>query len=177
MILTVNFIVYMVGGVDATDDEVALPALLRAARRTYGVAIRAAQLEEGFDDVPRNGSYVLGAIARTGTGLSEVIEALGVSKQAGGQLVDTLVARGYLERTPDTTDRRRLVVALTERGRAAAASSRAAVERVDAGLVERVGQERVVQAREALWALVAMRAGWTAQERTAAEVGAERERE
>jgi DNA-binding MarR family transcriptional regulator len=136
------------------DDEVATPALLRAARRTYGSAIRHAQRAAGFDDVPRNGSFVLGAIARTGSPLSEVVAALGVSKQAAGQLVDTLVVRGYLSRTPDPEDRRRLTVTLTERGREVAAVTRAAVEQVDAQLAERVGVEEVGRARGVMWALI-----------------------
>ena len=43
--------------------------------------------------------------------------------QAAGQLVDTLVMRGYLERQTDPDDRRRLVVRLTERGAEAAAGA------------------------------------------------------
>jgi DNA-binding MarR family transcriptional regulator len=105
-----------------------LPALLRSARRVYGTAIREALAAAGCGDVPRNGLFVIGAIARTGAPLSEVIDQLGVSKQAAGQLVDTLVMRGYLERTVDPDDRRRLRVALTERGASAASVIRAAVE-------------------------------------------------
>ena len=104
-------------------DDIAFPALLRAARRTYGSAVRAALAEAGCDDMPRNGSYVVGAIDRTGAPLSQIITGLGVSKQAAGQLVDTLVARGYLDRAPDPDDRRRLTITLTERGHAAADGS------------------------------------------------------
>ena len=35
--------------------------------------------------------------------LSEIIDHLGVSKQAAGQLVDTLALRGYLDRPPIPT--------------------------------------------------------------------------
>jgi len=135
-------------------DEVAFPALLRAARATYGAAIRESLAEAGCDDVPRNGSYVIGAIARTGAPLGQIIKELGVSKQAAGQLVDTLVMRGYLDRSVDPEDRRRLTISLTERGHAAAAVIRSAIDRVDAGLVDRVGQEYVRHARLALAALI-----------------------
>ncbi|MGD0380671.1 MAG: MarR family transcriptional regulator [Acidimicrobiales bacterium] len=135
-------------------DEVAFPALLRGARRTYGAAIREALSDVGCDDVPSNGAYVIGAIARTGAPLGEVIKDLGVSKQAGGQLVDTLVTRGYIDRAVDRGDRRRLTISLTERGLAAAAVIRAAVERVDAELVARVGPEYVAHARATLASLV-----------------------
>ena len=131
-----------------------MPALLRAARGVYGSAIRRALAAEGCDDMPRNGAFVVGAIARAGSPLSEIISYLGLSKQRAGQLVDTLVTRGYLEREFDTTDRRRMTVTLTERGHLAAATSRAAVERIDAALRERVGADALSRARATLGNLV-----------------------
>jgi DNA-binding MarR family transcriptional regulator len=135
-------------------DGIALPALLRAARTTYGSAIRAALVEIGCGDVPRNGAFVLGGIARTGAALGDVIRGLGVSKQAGGQVVDTLVVRGYLDRSPDPDDRRRMTLGLTERGRVAAAATRAAIDGVDAELLARVGAEPVAHARRTLGVLI-----------------------
>jgi DNA-binding MarR family transcriptional regulator len=135
-------------------DDVAFPVLLRAARTAYGSAIRQALTDVGCDDMPRNGSFVIGAIARTGAPLSEIIKGLGVSKQAAGQLVDTLVTRGYLDRSPDPEDRRRLTVTLTERGRAAAVVIRSVIERVDADLAGRVGAEHVAHTRATLAALI-----------------------
>jgi DNA-binding MarR family transcriptional regulator len=134
--------------------EVVLPGLLRSAGTTYGSAMRKALDEMGCGDVPRNGIYVLGGIARTGSPLAEIIKELGVSKQAAGQLVDTLVVRGYLDRSPDPEDRRRMIVTLTERGWVAASASRAAAERVDAGLTARVGAEHVMHTRATLAALI-----------------------
>jgi DNA-binding MarR family transcriptional regulator len=148
-------------------DEVAFPALLRAARTTYGAAIRAALAEIGCADVPRNGAFVLGSIARNGAPMGDVIRGLGVSKQAAGQVVDTLVVRGYLERTPDPDDRRRMSVSLTERGRVAAAASRSAVDRVDAALFARVGADQVATARAALGALIELAGDHNAEARDA----------
>ncbi len=85
-----------------------------------------------------------------------MIRDLRISKQAAGQLVDTLVSRGYLARTVDEHDRRRLIVALTERGRGAAATQAAARERVDAALLAKVGAEYVQHTRTALAALADM---------------------
>jgi DNA-binding MarR family transcriptional regulator len=135
-------------------DEVAMPALMRAARATYGAAIRVALEEVACEDVPRNGIFVIGAIARGGSPLSEIIRGLGVSKQAAGQLVDTLVVRGYLDRQPDPDDRRRMTVLLTERGQLAASASRTAIEQVDARAEARVGPQRMADARAVLGALV-----------------------
>ncbi len=132
-----------------------MPALLRAARIAYGSAIREAIAAAGFDDVPRNGIYVISAISRTAAPLGQIIEWLGVSKQAGGQLVDSLVLRGYLERSVDDEDRRRLTVTLTKRGKALAIVSRATVERVDDKLLRSVGAKHIANTRATLLALIA----------------------
>ncbi|HVS75924.1 MAG TPA: MarR family transcriptional regulator [Steroidobacteraceae bacterium] len=146
---------------DASLAATPLPALLRHARTAYGSAMRRALEEAGYDDIPRNGLYVIGGLA-LGAGdvpLAALIRDLRISKQAAGQLVDALVTRGYLTRTVDEQDRRRLVVTLTERGRAAAATQSAARERVDSALLAKVGPECVHHTRVALAALAEM-AGW-----------------
>jgi DNA-binding MarR family transcriptional regulator len=135
-----------------------LPALLRGARAAFGAAIRHGLAEAGCDDLPPNGPYVLGAIARTGAPLAVVIRQLGVSKQTAGQLVDSLVVRGYLSREVDPEDRRRLVVRLTDRGEAAASLIRSVVETVEAELQETVGARRLRHTRETLAAMI--RIGW-----------------
>jgi DNA-binding MarR family transcriptional regulator len=130
------------------------PALLRRARDVYRSVVRTALVEAGYDDMPRDGAYVVGGVARAGAPLGELIKRMGVSKQAGGQLVDTLVARGYLDRSVDAEDRRRLTITLTERGRSAAAVVRETVDQVDAQLVRRVGAESFANTLATLASLV-----------------------
>lgn len=133
-----------------------LAALLRGARRTLAAAVRSRLDTDGYDDLPANGPYVLAAIAGTEVALSEVIRQLGVSKQAGGQLVDSLVARGYLERSVDPGDRRRLVVSLTERGRAASSAVRTAAGDLEAWLQAQIGSEALAATRLALATLTSL---------------------
>ena len=137
-------------------EDVALPALLRHARVTYGSAMRRALADAGYDDIPKNGLYVIGGLALgvEDVPLGQLIRELRISKQAAGQLVDTLVTRGYLERTVDEQDRRKLTITLTARGRAAAVVQTAAREEIDAELATRVGQRAVSNARRALAALI-----------------------
>src|ERR1700728_4798483 len=101
-------------------EDIALPVLLRHARTTYGVAMREALAEAGYDDIPGNGLYVLGGLALDvpDVPLGQLVKELRISKQAAGQLVDTLVMRGYLERSIDADDRRKLNITLTDRGKA-----------------------------------------------------------
>lgn len=137
-------------------EEIFLTVLLRHARYTYGTAMRLALDEAGYDDVPKNGLYVLGGLAleNADVPLGQLIRELRLSKQAAGQLVDALVLRGYLERAMDPADRRKLTVTLTERGRAAAATQRAARERIDAELLARVGSQDLDSTRRTLAALI-----------------------
>lgn len=149
--------------------DIVMPALLRHARTTYGGAMRRALDRAGFDDIPANGLYVIGGLA-LGAGdvpLSALIQDLRISKQAAGQLVDTLVMRGYLERQVDPDDRRRLVLSLTERGAHAAAVQGKAREAVDSKLAARASADDIAAARRVLSALIDIAA--EARERAAAE--------
>jgi DNA-binding MarR family transcriptional regulator len=131
-----------------------MPAMLLRALATYGGAIRSALIAAGFGDIPKNGMYVIGGLALTGDHpLGRLIEQLQLSKQAGGQLVDALVKRGHLQREVDPKDRRRLKIALSARGRAAARVQSAARARIDELLVARVGARDVESMRRALAAL------------------------
>ncbi len=132
--------------------EIGLPVLLRHARTTYGGAMRQALADAGYDDIPGNGLYVIGGLALGAPDipLGQLIHELRISKQAAGQLVDTLVTRGYLERAVDKDDRRKLTITLTDRGKAAAGVQRDAREKVDAELLASVGQDDVNRTRRTL---------------------------
>lgn len=137
-------------------EEIGIPVLLRHGRNTYGAAMRQALDEAGYDDIPGNGLYVIGGLAmdREDMPLGQLIKELRISKQAAGQLVDTLVTRGYLGRSVDQDDRRKLTVTLTERGRAAATVQKAAREKVDSELLAAVGQDAVSCTRRTLAVLI-----------------------
>ncbi|MCI4317217.1 MAG: MarR family transcriptional regulator [Thermoplasmata archaeon] len=147
-------------GQDSFED-VPLSALLRAAQRTYVEAVERVHADRGFDDLPPTGDYIIGAMNWSGASLEAVIAWMGVSKQAVSQAVDTLVARGYLQRTRDRADRRRVKLTLTPRGRWAGAAARAAVLGVDKVLDSRLGSGTILQTRAALSELIRMRRSGT----------------
>ena len=138
---------------EPTDEPVVIPALLRAARGSYRRAIQLALAERGFDDVPRNGAFVISAVGNHGAPLADAVAGLGVSKQAASQLVDTLVLRGYVERSPDPNDRRRMNVTLTERGVGAADVIRDARISVDERLAAEISETEMRGLRAGLEAL------------------------
>jgi DNA-binding MarR family transcriptional regulator len=133
-----------------------LPVLLRHARATYGSALRAALVDAGFDDVPLNGLYVFGTLDPSGTPtpMGDLVGGLALTKQAGGQMVEVMVLKGYLQRLPDPNDRRKLMVALSERGMAAARVQREARETLDAKLTEAIGVDGIQQMRHGLMTLI-----------------------
>ncbi len=135
------------------DDQIGMAAMLRGARKAYGNAVRQAFADAGFDDVPRNGAYVLARVYEDDSPYTRLNRELGISKQAVSQLIDTLVMRGYLERSADTEDRRRILLHLTPRGRAAATVSWEAATAVDEELLRRLTADGVASLRAGLAAL------------------------
>ncbi len=139
-------------------DEIVFPSLLRAARGAYGRVIQSRLTAAGFEDVPRNGAFVLGGMANHGGSAAYLVRELGVTKQAASQLIDTLVMRGYLERAINPNDRRRMTIDVTERGRAAAGIVRAGVLAVDAEVAGMITPAELAGLRAGLEALGAIRA-------------------
>ncbi len=130
--------------------------LLRAGRRAYAAAIRSELIARGMEDLPRNGPFVIQAIARSGAPLSEIANDLSVSKQAASKLIDLLVNRGFIERTVDAVDRRRITLTLTRRGKKAVSAVETATSRVDATLAEALSPQDLAGFRSGLSVLVAL---------------------
>jgi DNA-binding MarR family transcriptional regulator len=135
-------------------DNMPLSALLHATRGTYTSAIQRAQAKIGCGDVPASGEFILSAMQWSGASFESVVSWLGVTKQAVSQVVEMLVSRGYLERIHDPSDRRRVDLLLTNRGRAAGRAARTAIEQVDRDLRARVGPDSITHARTTLVALL-----------------------
>jgi DNA-binding MarR family transcriptional regulator len=140
-----------------SDDPGVIPVLLRRARGSYANTITSFLAAAGFEDLPRNGPFVLGGMTDHGGSAVEMIRGLGVSRQAASQLIDTLVLRGYLTRQTNTEDRRRMDIELTERGRAAAAVVAVAIEQVNRKLAEMLSRSQLEGLRTGLAALGAIK--------------------
>ena len=120
---------------DANDS---ILDLMRTAVRSYANAIEERLAIEGIDGLPRNGGFVLMRLANGEPTIDEMIRGLGVTKQAVSQLIDLMASRGYVTRAVDPEDRRRVSLALTDKGRTAAdaiaAGSQAIDEQLSRGL-------------------------------------------
>jgi DNA-binding MarR family transcriptional regulator len=138
--------------------KLATPTLMRAARGTYARSIRSQLQAIGVADLPRNGAFILFGVL-SGDGAREELPAgLGVSKQAVSQVIDVLVTRGYLERHPDSSDRRRVMLELTERGHEVVAAVWRGTEAIDEQLSTRVSPEQIDAMRAGLMALADIKA-------------------
>src|ERR1022692_2843516 len=155
--------------------EFGTPALMRAARGAYARSIRAQLHSIGVNDLPRNGAFILGGIGGPSAPGQDLPSDLGVTKQAVSQLIDTLVNRGYLKRSPDPGDRRRIALELTELGQQAAAAVQrgvqavehqlpvqGGVQAVDLQLLERVSPEQIDAMRSGLLALADIKSAYLA---------------
>lgn len=134
-------------------DDYSTPTLMRAARGAYAQAMRASLAQAGFEDLPRNGIIIMAGIGWRGGPRGGLPAGLGVSKQAVSQTVDALVARGLVERRPDTEDRRRNILELTDLGRQAVSAAASAVDSVDDQLAREITPEEVAAMRRGLDAL------------------------
>ncbi|MEU1540961.1 MarR family transcriptional regulator [Actinacidiphila glaucinigra] len=116
------------------DEEALAMALgvnLLAAAGALTAAIHDGVLARGFDDLRPAHGFAFARMAAGGATVTELAAHLGVTRQAAGQLVDELEAKGYAERHPHPDDARARLVVLTDRGRACTrAAEQAAAEAV-----------------------------------------------
>jgi len=73
---------------------------------------------------------------------SQVAAALGIKRTNFVALIDSLERRGLAERRPAPSDRRSHALHLTEAGRATVRRLNRMVERLEAGMIRRIGRER-----------------------------------
>ncbi|MCW2581806.1 MAG: Transcriptional regulator, MarR family [Klenkia sp.] len=118
------------------DDDLG-ELIVRAARSLRG---RWREVLEPWDLSPHQ-ARALGVVGRTeGLRLSALAEGLRIAPRSATEVVDGLAGRGLVERVPDPTDRRAVLVQLTDEGRqvqaevsaARAADARAALGRLPA---------------------------------------------
>jgi DNA-binding MarR family transcriptional regulator len=130
------------------DTYFSIPELMRVARGSYKRAADAELAAGGFEDLPTASGYLLAYLANDQESISEMIEGLGIKKREFGQLVDTLVLRGYLTRSiaNDGT----ISLRLTERGHAANEASYEGCRRVDEELERRLSKAELAGLRRGL---------------------------
>ena len=95
-------------------------------------------------------SAVFVNIDSEGTRLTELADRARMTPQAMGELVDDLVARGYVERTPDPSDRRAKLIVLTDLGYDALQAAFDTIIGIEADLEALLGRNGLLRLRTAL---------------------------
>jgi DNA-binding MarR family transcriptional regulator len=108
----------------------------------------------GFDDLRRIHNSVFVHMPADGIRLTDLAAAAGVTKQAMGELVEELVAKGYLRREPDPTDGRAKVIVIAPRGDAAHVATLEIFADLERELADGVGAEALDQVRDTLTRIV-----------------------
>ena len=116
-------------------------ALLRASTQLVE-AIQRHLAAAGFQDVRPAHGFVFVRVSKGAATVADIASYLGVTKQAASQLVDHLVERGYVVRSPHARDRRSSLLALTPRGRACTDAAEAAAAIAIAAWRRQVGGAR-----------------------------------
>jgi len=99
-----------------TDAIAALISEVRANINRFLVGELKRHGVEGL--VPSHGAILFHLFAKGNVGMKELAAAVRRDKSTVTALVGKLIAHGYVEKTPDSEDQRRVRVALTDKGQA-----------------------------------------------------------
>lgn len=129
--------------------------LLALARQSWVRQMAAGLARAGFADYRRSDAAVVRLLAREPLTVGRLGEVVGVTRQAARKLAKGLERRGYARTGSDDRDARKLIVALTPRGREYARAIVAMVDELNWELARRVGPERLAAADAVLRAAIA----------------------
>jgi DNA-binding MarR family transcriptional regulator len=129
-------------------------ALMRLAWNDFRSRMYNVVRDAGFTDLQPTHLLLFRYPTIIATRPSELADQIGITKQAMNDLLRQLEDRGYLELTPDPTDRRAKRISLTKRGLALADLTRDAAQQVSDEWSQTVGEKRFDAFRKTLAELV-----------------------
>jgi DNA-binding MarR family transcriptional regulator len=124
----------------------------------------------GYDDVRPVHDFALHSILAGADSASELGRAMSITKQAAAKTISLLESRGYVSRNPDPADKRRMRLAVTERGTSMMREGEAIFDRLRAEWERQVGAEAVDALEQTLQLYVGSNAisidspGWDARD-------------
>lgn len=127
------------------------PTLLRTAYNVLSAAIYRAVSQAGATDMrPAHGNAMEMLAIQDGLRLTDIAARAGMAPQSMGEIVDDLVAKGYLGRREDPSDRRAKRIYLTQKGRETAQASRTALREVERQISQILGTDKYQEIRRNL---------------------------
>jgi DNA-binding MarR family transcriptional regulator len=128
--------------------------LLRTAYNALSGAIyRHVEQAAGAGLRPAHGNALEMLAIEDGLRLTDIAGQAGMTTQSMGELVDDLVAKGYLRRQEDPADRRAKLIYLTRMGRKTADAGEAATRQAEAQIQAALGPRQYQQLRRNLAAI------------------------
>lgn len=142
-------------GSETPLSKVALAALLDVAAQAMLVEFRSDLEGAGYAEIrPTHGCVFRFIRAGEGMRLTDLASFAAMTKQSVGEIVDDLVALGYVERIPDPTDRRAKLIHLTLKGVQAREVGYDLFGKIEEKWAERYGENRIAALREVLEEIV-----------------------
>lgn len=129
--------------------------LFGLAYQTFTDALQADLEARGFTDLGGAYGYVFRALASEALHLHELASRLGMTDQGASKIVSEMVARGYVDRSPDPHDGRAKELRLATRGRTALAAARRFHATYERKLRAKLGDSSVDAVRRVLEEMVA----------------------
>jgi DNA-binding MarR family transcriptional regulator len=149
---------------DNPDFWIPMAGLFEIAKDAFFEDFREELERTEFRDLRPTHGCVFRFVRDPGLRLTVLAEMAGMTKQSVGEVVDDLVARGYVKRIADPEDKRAKLICLTERGERAQATGRALFAKVEEQWSERYGERRIQQLRKLMEEIAATEAPGAAPE-------------
>ncbi|MBD0379411.1 MarR family winged helix-turn-helix transcriptional regulator [Paenibacillus sedimenti] len=127
-----------------------LPALLSLAFSGIIQELHEQLDKLGFEDIRPAHGFLFQRINPDGATGMEIVEHMGITKQAVSQMIDYLEKHGYVARHPHPQDGRGKIVVLTERGWALIRAREAIYAVIEQRWAALIGAERLVQLKSDL---------------------------
>ncbi len=138
--------------------RIPLPALLGVVEDALWADFQNDLVGAGYGDIRPGHGCVFRFLGDGGMRLTELAGLADMTKQSAGEVIDDLVALGYVERIPDPQDRRAKLIRLTPRGEVAQRIGFSLFGQLEERWAERYGSERLAQLRELLEEITATEA-------------------
>jgi DNA-binding MarR family transcriptional regulator len=128
--------------------------LLLNAQRNYSLAALSKLRARGHEGLTLAHTNLLAHLDVSGTRITTLAEQVGVSKQAIGNLVGELEAKGYVRREVDSHDRRAAVITYTLAGQKFLQDAHEVKREIEAEYTATLGEEGFQELRHLLTLLV-----------------------
>ena len=138
------------GGDGWGDHRRTLAGLLAFTSRGIAQELHRRLAATAYPDIRPGDGNVFEHVGPEGSTVSAMAARAGISAQAMVEIVDSLQARGYVERVPDPRDRRAKRVRLTDEGRRADQIGREVLGQIEAEWAQRFGRDRIADLRATL---------------------------